>query len=241
MENPENPEKTNKFTKKNALIVLFIITLIIVFPMIWFYCYYYFYSIPKRRKHDVKTRMRVLTELYRLVVDIANENNVKPFLLYGSLLGQQRNNKLICYDFDVDLGILSTDFNKLYTALKKEINTDKYSITLIDNFFLGKHIHIKDIKTSLNIDIDLFVKQQNGSFKRDLNYLYFLYTKSILNQCNKRDIPYDWLLPLRPVSFLKKNVYIPNNPSAFLECEYGKQYSTPDHKCNNDCTKCVQK
>ena len=233
-------KNTNKFTKNSALILLFIITLIIVCPMIWFYCYYYFYSIPKRKKNNVKTRMRVLTELYTMVVDIAEENNVKPFLLYGSLLGQQRDNKLICYDFDVDMGILSTEFNKLYMALNKKINTDKYSITLIDNFFLGKHIHIIDKKTSLNIDIDLFVNQPNGSFKRDLNYFCFLYFKYILKQCNKRDIPYDWLLPLRPVSFLGKDVYIPNNPNAFLECEYGKNYLTPDHKCNNDCTNCVK-
>ena len=45
--------------------------------MICYYCYYYFYSIPKRKKNDVKMRMRVLTELYTMVLDIANEKNVK--------------------------------------------------------------------------------------------------------------------------------------------------------------------
>lgn len=233
-------KNTTKFTKNSALIVLFIITLILILLMICYYCYYYFYSMPKRRKVNVKERMSVLTELYKMVVDIADENNIKPFLLYGSLLGQQRNNKLICYDVDVDMGILSTDFNKLYTALTKKINRDKYSLRLINTFFLGKHIHIIDKKTSLNLDIDLFVNQPNGSFKRDLNYFCFLYLKYIIHQCNKRDIPHDWLLPLRPVSFLGKKVYIPNNPTAFLECEYGKHYLTPDHTCNNDCTKCVK-
>jgi hypothetical protein len=233
-------KNNNKITKNSALIVLFIITLIIVFPMIWFYCYYYFYSMPKRRKVNVKERMRVLTELYTIVVDIADENNVKPFLLYGSLLGQQRNNKLICYDFDIDMGILSTDFNKLYAALKKKINPDKYTIILNDNFLYGTKITINDNKTSLNLDIDVYEKQPNGFFKKKLNYVCFLYMKYILKQCNKRDIPHDWLLPLRPVSFLGKNVYIPNNPGAFLECEYGKHYLTPDHKCNNDCMNCVK-
>jgi hypothetical protein len=239
--NKFNDKFNNKFTIKNELILLFIITLIIVFPMICYYCYYYFYSIPKRRKNNVKTRMRVLTELYTMVVDIANENNVKPFLLYGSLLGQQRDNKIICYDFDVDMGILSTDFNNLYAGLKKKINTDKYSITLIDTFLYGTQIKIIDNKTSLNLDIDVYEKQPNGYFKKKINYVWFLYFKYVLKQCNKRDIPHDWLLPLRPVSFLKKNVYIPNNPGAFLECEYGKNYLTPDHTCNNDCTKCVKK
>ena len=231
---------TDKFTNNMVLIVLYLIILIISLPMIGYYFYYYYYSMPKRRKVNVKERMRILTELYTLVVDIAKQNKVKPFLLFGSLLGQQRNNNIICYDFDFDMGILSTAFNKLYAALKEKINPDKYSITLIDNFFLGKHMHIIDKKTSLNLDIDVYEKQPNGSFKRGLNYFCFLYAKYILKQCNKRYIPHDWLLPLRSVSFLGKNVHIPNKPDALLECEYGKNYLTPDHTCNKACTKCVK-
>jgi hypothetical protein len=230
-------KKINKFDN-NTVLVFPLIILIIIFTVLSYYCYYY-YSVSKRRKVDIKERLKVLTELHTVVLDIADEVTIKPFLLYGSLLGQQRNNQIICYDFDIDMGILSTEFNKLYTALKKNINTDKYTIIFEDNFFYGKKIQIIDKKTALNLDIDIFEKQSNGSFKRDLNYVCFLYLKYILNQCNKRDIPYDWFLPLKPVSFLGKNVYIPNNPTALLECEYGKNYLTPDHKCNKACTRCV--
>jgi hypothetical protein len=138
------------------------------------------------------------------------------------------------------MGILSTDFNKLYTALKSKINPTKYSIEYNNNFCYGKKIQIVDKKTTLNLDIDIFEKQPDGSFKRDLNYVCFLFLKYMLKQCNKRYIPHDWLLPLRSVSFLGKNVHIPNNPSAFLECEYGEKYLTPDHNCNKDCSKCVK-
>jgi len=225
-------------SKMNNKMVLAVIILFII-PVPYYYFYYY-YSVFKRKKINVKERMRVLNELYSMVTDISNEINVKSFLLYGSLLGQQRNNQLICYDFDIDMGIISTDFNKLYTALKNKINTTKYSIEYNDNFCYGKKIQIIDKNTTLNLDIDIFEKQPNGSFKRDLNYVCFLFLKYMLNQCNKRDIPHDWLFPLKPVSFLGKNVYIPNNPNAFLECEYGKEYLTPDHKCNKDCSKCVK-
>ena len=217
-----------------------LIILIIIVPALCYYCYYYFYSMPKRRKINVKDRMRILTELYTLVVDIAKQNNIKTFLLFGSLLGQQRNNKLICYDFDVDMGIISTDFDKLYVALKEKVNTDKYTITINDNFLFGTQLHVIDNKTALNLDIDLYKKQSNGSFKRKLNYFWFFVNKYLFNQCDKHDIPHDWLLPLRPVTFLGKKVYIPNNPSALLECEYGKNYLTPDHTCNKACTKCVK-
>jgi hypothetical protein len=240
-------KKSDKLTDKlidkltnNIASMVYIIILIISLPFIGYYCYYYYYSIPKRRNVNVKERMRILTELYTLVVDIAKGKNIKPFLLYGSLLGQQRNSNIICYDFDIDMGILSTDFNKLYAALKEKINPDKYIIALNDNFLYGTQIHVKDKKTLLNLDIDLFVKQPNGSFQRKLNYFWFFVNKYLFKQCNKRDIPRDWLLPLRSVSFLGKKVHIPNKPGAFLECEYGNNYLTPDHTCNKACTKCVK-
>jgi hypothetical protein len=129
--------KKNNKLNNNMVIVLPVIILIIIFTVLSYYCYYY-YTVSKRRKVNVKERMKVLTELYSVVVDVADENNIKPFLLYGSLLGQQRNNQIICYDFDIDMGVLSTEFYKLYTALNKNINTDKYTIILKDNFFYGK-------------------------------------------------------------------------------------------------------
>ena len=225
-----------KHKNNNMLIKLAILP----FIFITVYYSYGYYSKSKRMKIIVKERMRVLTELYTMVADIAAENDVKPFLLYGSLLGQQRNNQLICYDYDFDMGIVSTDFNKLYSALQNKIDTNKYKIKHYDNYFIGKSIQIVDKKTALNLDIDFYIKQSNGSFKRDLTYFWFIVRKYLSNECNKRDIPADWLLPLQPVSFLGKNTYIPNNPKAFLECDYGKDYLTPNHRCNNDCTKCVK-
>ena len=93
-----------------------------------------------------------------------------------------------------------------------------------------------------------FVKEQTfeicfEAIKHDRKFIKYIepkYLKYILKQCIKRIIPRDWLLPLRPVSFLGKNVHIPNKPDALLECEYGKNYLTPDHTCNKACTKCVK-
>jgi phosphorylcholine metabolism protein LicD len=178
-----------------------------------------------------------MEKLFHIVADIAEKYNIKIFLQFGTLLGQQRNNNLICYDYDVDVGILSNDFNILSRELKKKVNSDIYSVVVTD-FFLSRKIEIIHIKSHITIDIISYKEIENGIIQRDLNYFLFLYLSYILNQCNKRDIPKEWLLPLRPVSFLGKKVYIPNNPQAFLICEYGSNYLTPDHKCNHDCSKC---
>ena len=231
--------KKNTIINNNALIALTPIILFMFLLPVGYYIYSY-YSKYKRMKIHVQERMKILPELYKFVADVAEENNIKLFLLFGSLLGQQRNNKLICYDYDFDMGMFSQNFDKLYAALKANINLDKHTLVKYDHFYYGKKMNIIDNKTSLNLDIDVYEKQSNGSFKRVLNYFSFLYLKYISKQCNKRNIPRDWLLPLKPVTFLGKKVYIPHNPGALLECEYGKDYLTPNHKCNKACTKCVQ-
>jgi hypothetical protein len=217
---------------------ILIIICVIILPGIFYYLKLKF-SMKKRRSKPVKQRLDIMKELFHDVADIANNNDIKIFLLYGTLLGEQRNNKLICYDYDVDVGVLTPDFNKLKDALKKHINQNKYELIITD-LYLSKKIEIMDKKSQLSIDIFAYKKTSNGFFQRDINFFSYLYFAYILNQCNQRDIPKDWLLPLRPVSFLGKNVYIPNNPQAFLNCEYGLNYLTPDHKCNQDCSKCIK-
>jgi hypothetical protein len=174
-----------------------------------------------------------------MTANIAEKEDVKPFLLFGSLLGQQRNNQIICYDYDFDMGILLTDFYKLYTALNEKIDKNKYKMILSDNI-LGKHIFITDRKTLIDLDVFIYEEAHNGSIKRCVHYLSYLFFKYVRSQCNMRYIPRDWFLPLRPVSFLGKNIYIPNNPKALLECEYGKNYLIPNHKCDKECANCVK-
>ena len=227
--------------RKNKILIIAVIvffTVLLLFSSIYYYVKLKF-SMKKRRAVPVKQRLSIMTELFHEVADIANDNDIKIFLLYGTLLGQQRNNNLICYDYDVDVGVLSPDFNKLKDALNKRINQDKYALIITD-LYLSKKIEIMDKKSQLSIDIFAYKKTKNGSFQRDINYFSYLYFAYVLKQCNKRDIPRDWFLPLKAVSFLGKNVYIPNKPSAFLKCEYGKNYINPDHKCNQDCSKCVK-
>ena len=164
---------------------------------------------------------------------------IKIFLLYGTLLGQQRNNKLICYDYDIDVGIFSPDFTLIKTALERDIDKNIFSLNSID-MFLSKKIEIIHKETNLSLDIFSYQKTKSGSIQRNINYLSHLYFNYVLNQCNKRNIPKNWILPLQPVTFLGKKTYIPNNPELLLKCEYGENYLIPDHKCNVDCSKCTQ-
>jgi phosphorylcholine metabolism protein LicD len=232
--------KNKKKLPMNILVLLIYVA--IIFILIAGLSYWLFIKISsyKNRKINSNDRINSLTGLYHVVSDIAEQNNIKLFLLFGTLLGQQRNSKLICYDYDVDVGIMSEDFDILKTALKKNIDPSKYTLIILNNHFTGKHIHVKDNKTSLMIDVEIYKKEKNGSFKREISYYMYLLNTYILQQCNKWYIPQDWLVPLKPVTFLGKNVYIPNNPTDWMTCEYGSNYLTPDHNCNQDCSKCIK-
>lgn len=227
-----------KNIKKHKNIYIIILSIILILFISYYVIFHYL--AYKRRQIKVNDRMKILTEIYTTFVDIAEKQNVKPFLLFGTLLGQQRNNKIICYDYDVDVGILSTDYYKLQAALKQKLDKNKYTLLVFDNCLIAKTMHIIDNKTFLNLDIDVYEEQPNGSFKKKINYLFHFLNTYVLKQCKKLYIPRDWLLPLKQVSFLGKKVYVPNNPKAFLECDYGKNYLTPNHKCNKSCTNCVK-
>ena len=232
--------KNKKKLPMNIVVLLIYVTIILILLSCVGYCL--LMKIPGyiNRKINSNERINSLTGLYHMVADIAEQNNIKLFLLFGTLLGQQRNDKLICYDYDADVGIMTEDFDILKTALKKNIDPSKYKLIILNNHFTGKQIHVIDKKTSLIIDIDMYTKQKNGSFKREISYYMYLLNTYIIHQCNKWYIPQDWLVPLKPVTFLGKNVYIPNNPTDWLTCEYGSNYLTPDHKCNQDCSKCIK-
>lgn len=48
------------------------------------------------------------------LIDILDSNNINYFMISGSLLGLLRNNKIIPYDNDIDIGIMITDYDKLF-------------------------------------------------------------------------------------------------------------------------------
>jgi len=49
-----------------------------------------------------------LTDIHKIL----NDNNIEFFLVYGTLLGQHRENEFISHDTDIDLGIFSSNFSE---------------------------------------------------------------------------------------------------------------------------------
>jgi len=68
-------------------------------------------------------------EMLRAVMAAAEEVGIKPFLLWGTLLGYVRDGGLIFNDHDVDMGLLDADFRRV-PELKERMLARGYSVRL---------------------------------------------------------------------------------------------------------------
>ena len=217
---------------------LLFLTILIIFLIISFTLFYFNqkHNIRIRKSVNVSERKRILNQLYNIIIDASEKTNTKPFLIYGTLLGYIRNKDLICYDYDLDFGI----DNKQYELLKSNLmETIKFypEYKIIDkDYITTKNIEIIHIKTRLSADLFSFTINDLIA-SRDVPMLY---TLLYLKEC-RAEVPSKWILPLKQVSFLNRNTYIPNGSNDILRCYYGKDFIIPDHYCNSDCTKCIKK
>jgi len=196
------------------------------------------HRIEKLRLIDKEKRHRVLTDLHGFLMKFANETGTEPFLMYGTLLGQQRENNLICWDYDLDYGIHKDEYAKLREAIAKEIKSyPQYKLTssAFEDLIGAKQLKIEDIETGLNLDVSSMVVEGTESVRRDYPRILLRYYFKEANT----DFPYKAVFPLTPVSFLGVLSYIPAYPPAMLKSWYGEKYMTPDRTCA--CEACAKK
>jgi histidinol-phosphate aminotransferase len=177
---------------------------------------------PINKHYTDKQTIWKLKLLFKKFIDIINNNNKKTItpLTYwldgGTLLGIYRNNGIISYDDDIDIGINEHDINLLLElknnfekeGLRLKLNRTKcyYQIDFISD------IIDDNLTNDLHIDIFPF-KNENGILKN-------IDQRFILNDAIKCNFVYNEcdLFPLKPYSFYGLlNVYIPNNVEKILK------------------------
>lgn len=106
-----------------------------------------------------------LKEVQTLTSEILNEVNaickkegIKYYLAYGSALGAVRHHGPIPWDYDMDLIVLSSDFDKFFDAMRKNLS-DKFYLDFFDitpNYcFVFPRIGLKGYSTD-EVHVDVF-------------------------------------------------------------------------------------
>lgn len=161
-----------------------------------------------------------LLEMLEFWIEFAKDNNIKYFAICGTLLGAIRNNGIIPFDDDIDLGILLIDYFKIKRQIDK-IFKNKFYITRAD---VGFRIFMAD-KSSGFIDIWVFDKYKNRiiyacPFKNDTPTYYasvyldreYFYTNDITN--------------IKYKMFEHLSIPVPSNSKRYLKRAYGQKCLT---------------
>lgn len=184
------------------------------------------YTKIVRKNVPGEERIPILTEMYKMVTK-SESLPIKPFLTFGTLLGYYRERKIIPYDYDIDIGVFSEDYDLVKTYCKNLLKRNKDYTLRVEDFLWWKHFTIFHKRTGLNLDVNCFERQGY----KVLTKVPSFFTKYIAGVCAVKQ-PSEWYLPLKKTRFLGKNIYVPNKPEKLLECVYGKDFMIPDHKCN---------
>ena len=167
-----------------------------------------------------KKHLWKLLKLFKIFNDcVCNELNY--WFDGGSLLGVYRNERVIPWDDDIDLGILESDCNKLLN-LRDVLNKNGLRIKLNRTKCYYQIDYIEDIidkEITNDIHLDIFL------YKYDINRKILLNTDSRFNimddyKCNIV-YTYDDLYPLKDSFFYTIPIKIPKNTEKLLQRAFG--------------------
>ena len=141
-------------------------------------------------------------EIMKYFAEFCEENNIKYYLAYGTLLGAIRHHGFIPWDDDVDVFVSGEDFLKLQKIFNEKADTTKYFYQTLkteknyyllwDKIRLNNTIFVEDGWENNNINNGIFVdvfpllecpdnKREEKKFARRYKFLRLLIETNIKN------------------------------------------------------------
>jgi phosphorylcholine metabolism protein LicD len=175
---------------------------------------------------DLQIAQKKLTNILNSFHNICCKYNLKYWCLGGTLVGAVRNNGFIPWDGDVDVAMLSSDYEIFEKHVQDELPSTMY--------FFGKC----GFKGLAKIR-DLYSSYMNSSDKNDNNHhglqldifiynvkeidciKYVVSIESWLSKYKEDSFKYDTIFPVNTINFEDIIVYIPNKVDEICEYSYG--------------------
>jgi lipopolysaccharide cholinephosphotransferase len=170
-------------------------------------------------KEDYEYIHKVLLENIKKTIKIFEKHNIKYWADGGTLLGSIRDNKIIDYDDDIDIGLLGEDFIRL-------MNNENNILEDFDKM----NLHLTKYEDSKLGIIKILTK--SNDYKKDkifidimsyeiVNNKYVLSNKKARKKWPNFYFNDNELFPIKKGKLNDISINIPNNPIKFLERGYG--------------------
>ena len=187
----------------------------------------------------LKTSQNIIIDMLKEFDRICNKYNIKYWAICGTLIGAIRHKGFVPWDNDVDVGLIDTDFKKLYKILKKEL-TGNYKLVLRDDPSKGKDRYwngaysiqgfYPEAKIFYSIDSVPFIAKNNSVIKEKPVIDLFLFVKKN-NMITMPHFPMKYSLneifPLKRLKFGKINIFVPNQYKKFISKQYPNYKTLP--------------
>lgn len=150
----------------------------------------------------------IAVECLSLLSSEFKKAKIEAFLLWGTLLGAIREEDFISHDYDLDLGILWHDEEKL-----KSLIPELFDKGLCICRYKYHSIYSFNYK-GLDCDIDVFTKP---CFPYSFRY-YKVY---------EQFIPKRYFTQFKEIEFQNVPIFVPSSPEKFLSYAYGTEWRIP--------------
>ncbi|MBD5220007.1 MAG: LicD family protein [Bacteroidales bacterium] len=178
-------------------------------------------EFQRQIKNFHKNGQSLLYEIYL----ICSEKNIFIWLEFGTLLGAYRENDFIKHDFDIDLGVMFIDKNKLEEAMYNHGFELVREFTITEN---NELIGAEQTYSYKSVLVDIFFYHQVD--QQSVKLHSFTPISGIPQYEGRADIK-EIVMPFfgfEKTFFKGIEVYIPKNTSVYLSQYYGKDFMIPD-------------
>ena len=194
----------------------------------------YFYSKKINiERYEYAGHLYTSDEIYKhmdYIDNLLTKNNIKHWIMFGTLLGAVREQNIITYDYDFDFGANIQDKNNIIN-LNKQIKKDKYELY----FPIDANAYSLDQKNNkIMWRISIKVKY-NGYDMGDI-YLFDKFEDNMMRRFDKTTNMYmtpnitfpSWFIDnLIYVTIRNKQYLAPRDPEILLKHIYGKTWKIP--------------
>ena len=142
-----------------------------------------------------RTIQNILKRMFFAFSDICERNNLRYYLIDGSLLGAIRHKGFIPWDDDMDIAMPRPDYEKFCQIAKEELPSNMYFVSYEESLkgqYFGEIAHLfckdmkietsyfdRDITTDVWLDIMIMYGMPDNAYKRKVHYKRYYLCKGV--------------------------------------------------------------